>query len=119
LAKKQGVKLTRVQYAYSPVLEGTTGELTEARMDAGLSGDYRLLVQFVNALERDKMFFLITGVTLTGQQSGTVGLRLRLTTYLRSPVGTENTEKSVAGVDENAAGTSADGAAAPVAGGRR
>ena len=122
LAKKQGVKLTRVQYAYSPVLEGTAGELTEARMDASLSGDYRPLVLFVNSLERDKMFFLITGVTLTGQQSGTVGLRVRLTTYLRSPVGIENTEKSVAG-DADAVG-SGDGAAhvpgaAPAAGGRR
>ena len=115
LTKKQGVKLTRGQYAYAPVLEGTAGELTEAKMDASLSGDYRPLVLFINALERDKMFFLITGVTLTGQQSGTVGLRLRLTTYLRSPVGTENTEKSVAGSDASAA---ADGSA-PAAGGRR
>jgi type IV pilus assembly protein PilO len=117
LAKKQGVKLTRANYAYAPVLEGTAGELTEEKMDAGLSGDYRPLVQFINALERDKMFFLITGVTLTGQQSGTVGLRLRLTTYLRSPVGTENTEKSVAGLGANSAGT-ADGSA-PAEGGRR
>jgi len=121
LAKKQGVKLTRVQYAYSPVLTGTAGELTEARMDASLSGDYRPLVLFVNSLERDKMFFLITGVTLTGQQSGTVGLRVRLTSYLRSPVGIENTEKSLGGAD--AAG-SPDGAehgavGASVAGGRR
>jgi type IV pilus assembly protein PilO len=114
LAKKQGVKLTRANYAYAPVLEGTAGELTEEKMDAGLSGDYRPLVQFINALERDKMFFLITGVTLTGQQSGTVGLRLRLTTYLRSPVGTENTEKSVAAPGSNAA---ADGSA-PAEGGR-
>jgi hypothetical protein len=114
------VKLTRVQYAYSPVLEGTTGELTESRMDAGLSGDYRPLVQFVNALERDKMFFLITGVTLTGQQSGTVGLRLRLTTYLRSPVGTENTEKSVGGSDGDAAAAAANGTGpVPAVGGQR
>jgi type IV pilus assembly protein PilO len=119
LAKKQGVKLTRGQYAYAPVLAGTAGELTEARMDESLSGDYRPLVLLVNSLERDKMFFLITGVTLTGQQSGTVGLRLRLTTYLRSPVGTENTEKSVGGADGEAA-DSADGAgAAPAVGGRR
>jgi hypothetical protein len=110
LAKKQGVKLIRVQYAYSPVLPGTAGELTEARMDASLSGDYRPLVLFVNSLERDKMFFLITGVTLTGQQSGTVGLRVRLTSYLRSPVGIESSEKTVAGVDGDAAGA-ADGAA--------
>ena len=118
LTKKQGVKLTRANYAYAPVLEGTAGQLIEARIDASFSGDYRPLVLFVNALERDKMFFLITGVTLTGQQSGTVGLRLRLTTYLRSPVGTENTEKSVAGADGDAAG-SADDAGAPAAGGRR
>jgi type IV pilus assembly protein PilO len=103
------VKLIRVQYAHSPVLPGAAGELTEARMDASLSGDYRPLVLFVNSLERDKMFFLITGVTLTGQQSGTVGLRVRLTSYLRSPVGTENTEtgsseKSAAGVDGDTEG---------------
>jgi type IV pilus assembly protein PilO len=119
LAKKQGVKLTRVQYAYAPVLAGTAGELTEAKMDASLSGDYRPLVLFINSLERDKMFFLINGVTLTGQQSGTVGLRVRLTTYLRSPVGTENTEKSVTGLDEDTKDSSIDGAAhLPATGGR-
>jgi type IV pilus assembly protein PilO len=94
LAKKQGVKLTRVQYAEAPVLEGGAGALTEVRMDASLSGDYRPLVVFINGLERNKMFFLITGVTLTGQQSGTVGLRLRLTTYLRAPTGAEKTQKT-------------------------
>jgi type IV pilus assembly protein PilO len=127
LAKKQGVRLIRVQYAYAPVLPGTAGELTEARMDASLSGDYRPLVLFVNALERDKMFFLITGVTLTGQQSGTVGLRVRVTTYLRSPGGTEGAENSAAGANGNAAGAAGDGAAGgstsaagvPDAGGRR
>jgi hypothetical protein len=46
-------------------------------------------VQFINALERDKMFFVIDGVTLNGQQSGTVNLRLRLTTYLRGGAAAE------------------------------
>lgn len=95
LARKQNVKLTRVGYTYAPVMAGSAGALTEVRMDASLSGDYRPLVLFINSLERDRMFFLIDGVTLTGQQSGTVGLRLRLTTYLRPPVGAESTEKSV------------------------
>ena len=102
LAKKQGVKLTRVQYAYEPVMTGTAGEMTEARMDASLSGDYRPLVLFINSLERDKMFFLITDVTLQGQQSGVVGLRIRLTTFLRSPVGTEGMETTAAKEDESA-----------------
>ncbi|WP_263368247.1 hypothetical protein [Edaphobacter bradus] len=95
LAKKQDVKLTRVQYAESPLLEHSAGELTEVRMDASLSGDYRALVLFVNGLERDKTFFLINGVALTGQQSGTVGLRLKLTTFLRPATAKESSEKSV------------------------
>jgi hypothetical protein len=78
-------------------MEGTQGALTEVQMDASLNGDYRPLVLFVNGLERDKMFFLIGGVTLTGQQSGTVGLRLRLVTYLRAPMGPESSEKTVIG----------------------
>ena len=102
MAKKQGVKLTRVQYSYVPVLEGGAGALTETRIDASLNGDYKPLVLFLNGIERDKMFFLINGVTLTGQQSGAVGLRLRLTTYLRAPVGKEEVEKSEAAANDDA-----------------
>jgi type IV pilus assembly protein PilO len=66
------------------------------------------------------MFFLIRGVTLTGQQSGTVGLRLAMTTYLRSPVGTEGSEKTVAGTSTDAPEGAADSnATSPSAGGRR
>jgi len=83
LTKKQGVHLTRIQYAYSPVLSGNDA-LTEVRMDANVSGDYRPIVQFINAAERDKVFFVINSINLTGQQTGQVNLRIRLTTYLRS-----------------------------------
>lgn len=100
LTKERGVKLTRAQYAPSPVLSGSPGALTEIRMDASLNGDYRPLVLFINSLERDKMFFLIRGVTLTGQQSGTVGLRLALTTYLRPAKGNANAPAPMAGADK-------------------
>ena len=83
LTKKAGVRLVRVQYLPATVLAGSNAQLNEVRMDATLSGDYRPLVIFMNSLERDKMFFVINAVTLTGQQTGTVSLRLRLTTYLR------------------------------------
>ena len=112
LAKKQGAKLTRVQYADPvPVLAGTAGEVTEDQMDASLSGDYRPLVLFINGLERDKMFFTIQSLTLTGQQSGTVGLRLRLTTFLRSPVGTEGSDKNVTVTGTDGGGAAASGTA--------
>jgi type IV pilus assembly protein PilO len=83
LTKAAGVRLTRNSYQHVQVLQGSAGELTEVRMDATLSGDYRPLVKTLNALERDRKFFLINAVTLTGQQTGNVSLRLRLTTYLR------------------------------------
>lgn len=91
VAKAKSVKLARVQYAFAPVPGDPS--LVEGRLDASLSGDYKPLVEFVNALERDKTFFLITGVTLTGQQSGTVNLRLRLLFYKRAAQGDEKSDE--------------------------
>ncbi len=87
LAKRQNVKLTRDSFAYEPVLEGGVGALTSVRIDATLSGDYRPLMLFLNSLERDRLFFMISGVTLTGQQSGTVNLRIKLVSYLQANKG--------------------------------
>jgi type IV pilus assembly protein PilO len=93
LAHREGVHWTRAQYAYTPVLSGNDA-LTQVSMDASVSGDYRPIVHFINSLERDKVFFLITSINLTGQQTGQVNLRLRVTTYLRAPRGEEATTES-------------------------
>lgn len=82
LTHKAGVRWTHAQYAYNPMLSGGHA-LTEVSVDASVSGDYRPIVQFINAVERDKVFFVINGINLTGQQTGQVNLRIRLTTYLR------------------------------------
>jgi len=44
------------------------------------------MMKFINDLERDKnhVFFIIDGVTFTGQQGGLVNLRLKLSTYLQA-----------------------------------
>jgi hypothetical protein len=83
LTRKAGVKLTGAQYTPATVLPNSPGQLTEVDIDSRLSGDYRPLMLFLNSLERDKTFFVIRAVTFNGQQSGTVNLRLRLSTYLR------------------------------------
>jgi hypothetical protein len=108
LAKKNNVRMTRATYTPAVVLAGTANELTEEKIDASLSGDYRPLMQFINALERDRTFFVIDGVTLNGQQSGLVNLRLRLKTYLRG--GADGA--TVSGAD------GASGAAIPAGGAR-
>ena len=80
LATKNSVRLTNLAYTPTPAVAG----LAELRMDASLSGEYAPMMHFINGLERSKTFFLITGVTLTGQQGGLVNLRLRLNTYLHA-----------------------------------
>jgi type IV pilus assembly protein PilO len=106
LTKKAGVHLSRVQYPQNPVLSGPD-ELTEVHMDASISGDYRPVVQFINSVERDRMFFVINGINLTGQQTGQVNLRIRLTTYLRQPVGDEISVPTAAPASaDEASGTS-------------
>ncbi len=84
LKKADNVRLAGANYSQEPVVDvSALGPLTEVRIDARLSGDYIGLVRFLNGLERDKVFFVINGVTLTGQESGRVNLRVKLTTYLR------------------------------------
>jgi type IV pilus assembly protein PilO len=79
IAVKSGVRLTRAQYAQRP----PENNLTEIAIDAGVSGQYFQIMHFVNSLERDKTFFVIRGMNLTGQQGGLVNLRLQLSTWLR------------------------------------
>jgi type IV pilus assembly protein PilO len=106
LTKKEGVRLTRTQYAYSTELSGADS-LTEMRIDASVSGDYRPIVQFINAAERDKLFFVINSIN-TGQQTGQVNLRVRLTTYLRAP-NTKEAGDTAAIAETNAQPSSPEG----------
>ena len=76
----------RCSYMHVPVLPGSSGGVDRAAYRREAERGLRPLVLFLNSLERDQMFFVINGVTLTGQQTGTVNLRLRLTTYQRGGV---------------------------------
>ena len=79
LGVKSGVRLSRVQYTQDP----PGSDLTKISMDASITGAYPEIMRFVNSLERDEYFFIIRGLTLTGQQGGTVNLRLEVSTWLR------------------------------------
>jgi hypothetical protein len=79
LALKGPVRLTRVQYSQG----SSSSDLTKITMDATITGDYPQIMRFVNSLERDQTFFVISGLQLTGQQGGLVSLRLKVSTWLR------------------------------------
>jgi type IV pilus assembly protein PilO len=74
-----GVRLTRMEYT-----QGKPGDyLTKITLDTSITGEYPAIMKFINSLERDPIFFLIEGMTLTGQQGGTVSLRMQVSTWLR------------------------------------
>lgn len=79
LQVKSGARLTRLTYTQGK----PNGDLTEVSLDAGISGQYPQIMHFINSLERDKTFFVIRAMSLTGQQGGLVNLRLRVSTWLR------------------------------------
>src|ERR1700686_901169 len=81
VASQSGVRLSGVKYS---VRDAPIEGLQRVEVAATLSGDYLQLVRFVNALERNKLFFLVNGVELGSAQNGIVGLQIRIETYLRS-----------------------------------
>jgi hypothetical protein len=104
LAAKANVRMSRGQYAFAPVLH----DVTEVRMDESVSGEYADLMRFINSVERDKMFFVINGLTLTGQQGGLVNLRLKVTTYLHGAAA-EHLPATTGGSDETVPDTGQNG----------
>ena len=80
LQVKSGVRMPRLQYT-----QGKPGpELTEIFLDASIIGEYPQIMHFVNSLERDKTFFVVRQMALTGQQGGMVNLRLEVSTWMQN-----------------------------------
>jgi type IV pilus assembly protein PilO len=81
VASENGVRVSQI--AYEPKA-AEIPNLQRVVINANLDGDYLHVVKFINALERDRMFFIVDSLTLAQEQGGTVRLQVRLETYLRS-----------------------------------
>ena len=81
LAAANGVTIEQAKYKVVPE---EIGRLYPVEMDADLSGNYVSLAKFINALERDDMFFIISSIQLGGEQKGPIKLQMKLQTYLKA-----------------------------------
>lgn len=80
LASANRVSLNQAQYKSDDTgMEG----VQQVSIKASLSGDYGQVMKFINALERDRMFFIIDGVSLGDQNGGNVRLNLGVETFMR------------------------------------
>lgn len=80
VAGDAGVQLSSVRY--SETVSDIPG-VEQVGISATISGSYLQIVKFINALERDKTFFVINSVTLAEEQGGSLRLGLILDAYLR------------------------------------
>jgi type IV pilus assembly protein PilO len=83
VAAQTGVRIESVKYGMK---DPETLGVRRVEIDADLAGDYLQLVRFINALERDQVFFLVDSVVLGGEQGGVVKLQLKLETYLKTGI---------------------------------
>ena len=81
VASQTGVRVSQISYDPKPA---DVASLQQVVINANLDGDYLQVVKFINALERDKMFFMVDSLTLAQEQGGIVRLQMKLETYLRS-----------------------------------
>ena len=80
VASNTHVAIGSVSYKESPT---ALPDLQSLEMQADIGGSYSELAKFVNALERDKIFFIVDSVSFAGQKEGQVRLTLKFETYLR------------------------------------
>jgi Tfp pilus assembly protein PilO len=83
VASKSGVQVSQIQYS-----QGSPGlDLTEISLEVGVRGSYQQIMQFINGVERDQLFFVIRALAFTGEQGGPVNLRIRISTWIRPDEG--------------------------------
>jgi type IV pilus assembly protein PilO len=82
LAAANGVRIEQEHYKSQDTAPTLAG-LEPLELDADLAGTYTSLAKFINAVERDEMFFIIDSVTLGNDPQGPVKLTLKMETYLK------------------------------------
>jgi type IV pilus assembly protein PilO len=81
LASQTGVRMSAERYTHK---DSDVEGLQRVEIEADLSGNYLQLVRFVNALERNRLFFIVDSLELGSEQNGVVKLQIKVETYLRA-----------------------------------
>jgi hypothetical protein len=81
VAAQSGVTIGHIKYT---VKDPEPIGLTPVLVEAEFSGNYLQLVRFINSLERDQLFFIVSSVQLGGDKAGVVKLQMKLQTFLKT-----------------------------------
>jgi len=80
MAKSSGVQISGVGFHEIAVKDRG---LSEVQMTAAVQGDYQSLIHLINSLEHSSHFYVLDGLTLGSETSGSIKLNVTLRTYFR------------------------------------
>jgi hypothetical protein len=85
VANENHVRMTQASYKINDEAKDTNmpAGLRQVLITASLNGNYIDAMKFINALEREKAFFIVNTVSLGDQKAGNVQLRVDIETYVR------------------------------------
>jgi type IV pilus assembly protein PilO len=83
LGKVAGDNHVRLNQASYHVTDADMPGLRQVAINATLNGNYVEVMKFINALERERTFFIVDSISLGDQQAGNVRLNIRIETYMR------------------------------------
>jgi len=78
-----GVQSEGVRYTTKNPDKDDPPGLQHLDIETSVTGEYPKIAHFINAIEQDKMLFVIDEVSVRSQQSGMVTLQIKLHTFLK------------------------------------
>jgi len=83
LVQDSGVTEQSIRYSADTAEKNTLPGVQQLKVETSVTGDYTKVARFINAIEQDKLLFIINRISLNSQQErGGVSLQITFNTFL-------------------------------------
>jgi hypothetical protein len=84
LIRETGVAAQSIHYPTENAEKSAPPDVQQVKIETTVTGDYSKVARFINALEQDKLLFIIEKISLNGQEGGAVvSLQITFDTFLK------------------------------------
>jgi Type II secretion system (T2SS), protein M subtype b len=84
LIRDTGVTAQSIHYPTENAEKPALPDVQQVKIETTVTGDYSKVARFINALEQDKLLFIIEKISLNGQEGGAVvSLQITFDTFLK------------------------------------
>jgi Tfp pilus assembly protein PilO len=87
LMRESGVTSQNIHYTTDTTNKEELSGIQRVGIDTSITGEYGKIARFINALEQDKLLFIIKQISLNGQEGGTVTLQIKCDTFMQQSSG--------------------------------